>query len=71
MRRFKLIRNIDDSGVSGTGQIGEGVRFKNGEVAMHWLTRFDSIEIHPSIEQLVEVHGHGGHTVVEWEDWDD
>ena len=71
MKRFKLIRHIDDSGVSGTGEVAEGVCFKNGECALHWLTKFDSIAIYHSIQQLEEVHGHGGHSIIEWEDWDD
>ena len=38
IRRFKLFRASDASGVSGVGEILEGVEFTNGKVVVSWLT---------------------------------
>lgn len=64
MRTFKLHRLIDVSGVSGSGIVAEGVEFKNGQCALHWLTRFESIGLYPSRDVLMQVHGHDGATVL-------
>ncbi len=34
MRRFQLNRIVDESGVSGTGVVAQGVEFDNGFCAM-------------------------------------
>ena len=67
MRTFKLVRIIDDSGVSGTGVVAEGVLFSNDAVVISWLTEHQSLGIYPSMEELIAIHGHGGHTVVEYD----
>jgi hypothetical protein len=67
MKLFYLERLIDDSGVSGTGKVAEGVVFKNGEVHMHWLGEVSSVEIFHTVKELERIHGHGGHTVIKWE----
>lgn len=66
-RLFKLVRNIDDSGVSGTGIVAEGVEFSNGTCAMSWLTAMHSVAIYPNVRQLEAIHGHNGHTRVEFD----
>jgi hypothetical protein len=71
MRRFQLIRHIDESGVSGTGIVAEGVEFSNGWAAMTWLTQYSSIAFYPSMEYVQQIHGHGGKTEVHWLDDDD
>ncbi len=68
MRRFNLVRNEDESGVSGTGTVAQGIQFDNGRCAMAWLTSVSSIAVYDSIEDLVKIHGHGGKTVIEWID---
>ncbi len=69
MRRFVLVRNHDVSGVSGTGVVAEGVVFGDGRVAMRWLTNgIHAIVIHQSLENVLEIHGHGGKTVLRWID---
>lgn len=68
-KRFFLAREMDVSGVSGTGIVAEGVEFSNGKVVMCWLTNdVHSIVIHDSIEALLSVHGHNGSTEVVWLD---
>jgi hypothetical protein len=66
MKLFLLHRIEDESGVSGTGYVAEGVLFSNGKCAMSWLTKYTSIVIYDSIETLIAIHGHDGKTIVEW-----
>lgn len=70
MRLFHLKRSVDDSGVSGTGVVAEGVIFKNGNCILHWLTQYSSLGFYETIEQLEKIHGHGGHTQVVYNDND-
>jgi hypothetical protein len=64
MKLFYLQRDIDESGVSGTGIVAEGVIFTDGRCAMRWLTATASTGLYDSIEQLEQIHGHGGKTKV-------
>lgn len=66
MRHFILKRLEDVSGVSGTGIVAEGTEFHNGQVALSWLGFHHTIEISPSVKDVVQIHGHGGKTVLEW-----
>lgn len=68
MRRFKIYRNTDLSGVSGTGLVAEGCEMSNGRVFMQWLTPFQSISFFDSIKALEIVHGHEGATGIHWID---
>lgn len=68
MRRFHLRRDVDSTGVSGTGRVAEGVEFSNGWCAMTWLSEVTSVVFYPNLEMLVAVHGHGGNTEVVLED---
>lgn len=66
MRTFKLVRKEDVSGVSGTGEVAEGVEFHDGQVVMSWFGRHHTIEVAPSIETVIAIHGHEGRTEVKW-----
>lgn len=68
MRRFKLHRDQDTSGMSGTGVVVEGVEFTNGQVAYQWLTTWRTTTIADSIEVVERVHGHDGKTRIVWVD---
>lgn len=68
MRRFNLVRNVDASGISGTGNVAQGIQFDTGRCAMAWLTHVSSVAIYDSIEDLEAIHGHGGFSVIEWLD---
>lgn len=68
MRTFKLVRKEDKSGVSGTGEVAEGVEFENGQVALHWLSMYDTIGIYSNIHNVVKIHGHEGATTVVYDD---
>lgn len=63
MRQFKLQRDLDVSGVSGTGVVAEGVIFSDGEAVVHWLGQYPTTTPHPKgIESIKAIHGHGGAT---------
>lgn len=65
MRRFRLRRLEDESGISGTGLVAEGVEFEDGTCALRWRTKFTSTAIYASIEALRNIHGHDGKTIIE------
>lgn len=66
MRLFKLVRNEDETGVSGTGEVAGGIVWPDGKVAMRWFTDTASTAFYDSIECVEEIHGHGGKTQVEF-----
>lgn len=68
MRTFTVVRLVDDSGVSGTGVVAEGVQFSDGTIAMRWKTKFRSTALYASLFELEQIHGHQGHTVVEFDE---
>ena len=64
MRLFELHRDVDSSGVSGTGVVAQGVEFDSGQCAMTWLTEWNSVAVYPDIATLEAIHGHNGNTRV-------
>jgi len=68
MRRFRLVRTEDETGVSGTGVIAEGVEFANGRCAMTWLSQFGAVTVFDNMKVIEETHGHQGKTKVEFYD---
>ena len=66
-RTFRLVRIKDISGVSGKGLVAEGVVFHDGQAILSWFGRFHTLEIAPSIEEIEQIHGHGGLTKVVWD----
>lgn len=67
-RRFALVRYEDMSGVSGIGIVAEGAAFVDGTVALQWRGSAPAVSIWPSVEAMLEIHGHGGRTVIHWID---
>lgn len=66
-RVFILHRHRDVSGVSGTGEIAEGVEWSDGTVSLRWRGAHPSTTFWQSGIQAVEaVHGHGGITEVRY-----
>ena len=66
MDMFHLRRDIDETGVSGTGIVAEGVRFSDGTVAIRWRGRHASTVVWAHIDDAIAVHGHDGKTQVVW-----
>lgn len=70
MRNFVLVREEDETGISGTGTVAEGVQFANGKCVMNWLSEHTSVAIYDDIATLEAIHGHNGKTKVVWIDID-
>lgn len=68
MRRFRLVRKEDVSGVSGTGVVAEGIEFSDGTAVLRWLTMGGSTGVYGGVAHLVSIHGHNGATEVEFLD---
>lgn len=58
LRTFAVERQADESGVSGTGIVLEGVVFSTGVTVIHWLTPppFGSLNIFSTFEQFMAIH---------------
>lgn len=68
-RRFVLQRHLDASGVSGTGLVAVGFEAQPaGKCVLYWLRSGRSIGVYDNLASLLEIHGHGDATVVEWVD---
>jgi hypothetical protein len=68
IRRFQLHRHIDETGVSGTGVVAEGVEFTSGMIAMTWYSPHRAVNVYESIKTVDELHGHSGKTQIVWLD---
>jgi hypothetical protein len=68
MRTFTLERDIDETGISGTGTVAEGIEFTDGIVVMKWIVGdFRSITTWvQGIDAVEAIHGHEGKTRVVW-----
>lgn len=66
--RFRLVRKVDETGISGTGHVADGVCFEDGTCVLRWRTRHRSTASYESIDDLIAIHGHDGKTTVEWTD---
>ena len=57
-RTFSMIRGSDESGVSGTGKVLEGVRFSDGTVVVRWLTvgQESSTAVYESFDSFESIH---------------
>lgn len=68
VRRFRLVREEDITGISGAGHVVDGVEFVDGFVALRWRRPPNSIGIYGSMADVIAVHGHEGATRVEYLD---
>lgn len=66
MRLFVLRRNEDFTGVSGTGDVAEGVCFSDGTAVMRWRSDLASTAVYANMADLEAIHGHQGRTKVVW-----
>lgn len=70
-RRFVLCRTVDRTGVSGTGDVAEGIEWSDGTVALRWRGKWAATVVWDyGLDALLAVHGHNGSTVVRWLDAD-
>ncbi len=64
-------RSKDETGISGTGIVAEGLQFSSKKCVISWLSDTPSIEIYDSIEEVRRIHGHQGETQIKWIDGSD
>lgn len=67
IKTFKLVRNKDVTGISGTGIVAVGCYFQSfgGLAVMQWLTEFASTAWYiGGWEQIELIHGHNGKTQI-------
>ncbi len=67
-RRFRLVRDRDITGISGTGDVAEGVLFSDGAVAIRWSGVRPSTVVWSCLADAEAIHGHGGATRFVWLD---
>lgn len=67
MKTFHLDRVIDETGVSGTGKVAQGVMFDDGTCVLRWLTDTPGTTVFADMRSLLAVHGHDGKTKVTYE----
>ncbi|WP_206313052.1 hypothetical protein [Streptomyces sp. JB150] len=69
-RLFVLRRDRDITGVSGPGDVADGVQWPDGSVVLRWRER-PSTAVWDSLELMLSVHGHDGATRVVFHDEQD
>lgn len=68
LKRFRLVRHHDETGVSGTGIIAYGIHFPDGVCVTRWNNPIAQTCVWNSIDHIETIHGHGGNTEIEWLD---
>lgn len=66
MHTFELHRDVDVSGVSGTGIVADGAVFPDGVTVIRWRGDRSSTVVWPRLEDAEAIHGHGGATRIVW-----
>jgi hypothetical protein len=70
MNTFHLQRDEDETGISGTGVVAEGVQFSDGEVVLRWQAGewHSTVVWAQGMDAVEAIHGHGGKTRIVWHD---
>lgn len=66
VRPFVMRRYHDVSGRSGTGYPAVGIEFPDGVCVMGWLTDINSVSVYDCLDEVQNIHGHGGSTQVRY-----
>lgn len=67
---FKMVRNVDATGISGTGTVAEGCVFADGTTVIRWLTEHRSTSVYANAREAQIIHGHGGMTLFKYDQHD-
>lgn len=70
MRRFVLQRDRSETGMEGTGITAEGAVLSDGRALVRWLGANSNMSIWRNLTELLNIHGHKGHTRLRWLDTD-
>lgn len=62
MRCFELHRDVDVTGVSGTGFVGEVCVFEDGTTVVRWRGDTPTTTVHPNLDSVKKIHLHEGRT---------
>lgn len=78
MRTFKFIRLQDLTGTSGTGHVASGTVLDDGTTQVRWTVdarladgstrKINSVTQFDTWVDAILLHGHGGRTVLVWDD---
>jgi hypothetical protein len=73
MSKFTVYRRGDESGVSGTGMVIQGVLFADGKCVVQWLRNPDpgDVQVKTSFVKFLDVHVKShptNKTIITWED---
>lgn len=65
---FRLVRDRDHSGVSGTGVVANGVVMPDDTVLFWWVVdgKPSSLNIFACVADVLRINGHHGDTRIEW-----
>lgn len=66
MAPFELHREEDETGISGTGVVAEGVMFKYDKIAISWNSVHTSVAVYDDMNTVEAIHGHNGKTKIVW-----
>ena len=66
--RFTLVRETDQRGVSGTGDVGRGFILPSGRVVFEWREPRTTLGLYSSLKEFCEIHVdcHLDKTWIEW-----
>lgn len=64
LKSFYLLREDDESGISGTGIVAMGVILPSGKCVMEWTSFHTSVAIYNNIQDVEIIHGHNGATKI-------
>ena len=63
MTVYRMVRENDKTGVSGTGTVAWIMDWPNSFVTIGWVTKpHFSVSTYPNMEAAEQLHGHGGAT---------
>lgn len=70
IKRFKMIRETDRNGVSGTGEVLFGVVMPSGRVIIEWRKPHATLGVYDTMGQfdLIHLRSHPGTGRIEWLD---
>ena len=70
-RRFVFLRDEDETGVSGTGLVVEGVQYSDNHCDYRWMTEHQTSQSADNLDIIIAIHGHNGRTRIVFIDRED